>query len=84
MSRVAKKDQASRPEGPPLSTDDQREARSVLGRARDVALSLGLGWRIFQPHAGMKCLAPPVRHVQGRYFVLGDLRGDEPKLGTGL
>jgi hypothetical protein len=43
----------SMPVDPPLSTDHQKEARTVLGRARDVALSIGLGWRIFAPHAGM-------------------------------
>jgi transcriptional regulator with XRE-family HTH domain len=43
----------SLPIDPPLTSDDQREARSVLSRAREVALNLGLGWRIFAPHAGM-------------------------------
>jgi transcriptional regulator with XRE-family HTH domain len=43
----------SMPVDPPLSADHQKEARTVLGRARDVALSIGLGWRIFAPHAGM-------------------------------
>jgi transcriptional regulator with XRE-family HTH domain len=43
----------SMPVDPQLSTGHQQEARSTLGRARDVALSLGIGWRIFAPHAGM-------------------------------
>lgn len=44
---------SSMPADPPLSADDRREGRTTLGRARDVALSLGLGWRIFAPHVGM-------------------------------
>lgn len=43
----------SMPIDPPLSRDHQQEARSVLGKARELALSLGLGWRIFAPHLGM-------------------------------
>ena len=43
----------SMPVDPQLRTDHQQEARSTLGRARDIALSLGIGWRIFAPHAGM-------------------------------
>lgn len=43
----------SMPVDPPLDADDRREGHRTLGRARDVALSLGLGWRIFAPHVGM-------------------------------
>lgn len=43
----------SMPVDPPLAPEHRREAHGTLRKARDVALALGLGWRIFTPHLGM-------------------------------